>query len=208
MPGQTEFVQPIALLRAGTHEDAVAAVAHASVTAYANTIEDAAWTPWVKRRFAKTVRRARATPFAQVEHLAAAKSVVGEAQALAFLPTTYDAMDPLLSRMQVAGTELPRRGWAPAAKPHASRPLVAINEGIEMSTGKAAAQAAHGLFAWFLTLTPDGQSAWTAARSPFEVTGLPTSAFEDAAAQTRLVISDAGFTEIPSGSRTIAVLTH
>lgn len=207
MSGQTDFVQPIALLRAGTHEDAVRAVALASVTAYVQTSDDPAWHPWITRRFAKSVRRARPGPFAQVEALAAAQATVGEARALAFLPTTYDDLDPTVAKMQVAATELPRAGWAPVPAQRTSlNPLVAINEeAAVMSTGKTAAQAAHGLFGWYLRLPAADRATWVDRGQPFDVIGLKGDNFAAMAATALVTIADAGFTEIKPGTETVAV---
>lgn len=198
-------VQPIVLLRAGTHEDAVRAVALASVTAYLQTADDPAWTDWLAARFTKTVRRAKAGLFAQITPLAAAHATVGEAQALALVPVSYDEMADSVRKCQVAGTELPRLGW-PQANGHGPlHPQIAINEDLGMSTGKTAAQAAHGLFAWFLRLADADRAAWLAQGAPFGLTGLDKAAFAEHARDARVIINDAGFTEVTPGSATVIV---
>jgi len=202
MTGQTAMVQPIALLRAGCHEDAVTAAALASVRAYLNTAGDPAWAVWLDHRFAKTVRRARRGPFTAVAPMSASRVHVGDAEALGFIPCTYGDMLPALSKMQVEGTELPRTGWS---DPVGDRPLLIINEGVAMSTGKTCAQAAHGLLTWCLRQSAAVIDAWVHAGAPVDVHGYPQQRFTILASTAAVTISDAGFTEITPGTMTVAV---
>ena len=213
--GSTEFVQPVVVLRAGTHEDAVRAVALASVLAWVHTSgaggtdDDTAapgaenWRPWLSGRFAKSVRRAKAGQFAALAPTAAAIVEIGDAKAAAFTPTTYPGMDPTVAKLQVSGTDFDRDQWA--SKTEDGGPRVLVNEGLGMSTGKAAAQAAHGLFRWFLNLDPNQRTEWVAAGCPFGLDGVTRTDFEKACRNAVVVIHDAGFTEIEPGSATVAV---
>lgn len=54
----TELVQPIVLLRSGSHEDAVRCVAEASLRAYVSAPDLPEWRQWLAGSFTKTVRRA------------------------------------------------------------------------------------------------------------------------------------------------------
>ena len=212
--GATEYVQPIVVLRSGTHEDAVRAVALASVLAWVNTAmrKDsnpeampgvANWQPWLAGRFAKSVRRAKAGQFAALVPHASSVVECGDAKAAAFAPTTYPDMDPAIAKLQVSGTDFVRSQWQ-ANDGHG--PLVLVNEGLGMSTGKTAAQAAHGLFRWFLNLDSNERDNWIAGRCPFALMGVSGQAFEKGTEHAAVVIRDAGFTEIAPGSATVTVM--
>lgn len=203
--GSTRFVQPIALLRSGCHEDAVKAVALASVLAYVHTGDAPAWESWLDGRFAKSVRRAKAGQFAALTPDAASVVEVGAAKAAAFIPSTYEDLDPTLAKLQVSGTDFERSGtWE--RSPHEGGPWLLVNDGLGMTTGKAAAQAAHGLFVWFLNASADLRRWWIADGCPFAVEGVPATEFAKASQNAQVTINDAGFTEIEPGSATVIVL--
>jgi peptidyl-tRNA hydrolase len=77
-----------------------------------------------------------------------------------------------------------------------------------MSTGKAAAQAAHALFAWFLSLGLLERTAWYDAGCPFTVSFASQDVFDASAAEVpeKLRIVDAGLTEIDPNTATAYVL--
>jgi hypothetical protein len=54
----TELVQPIILLRSGSHEDAIRCVAEASLRAYVSAPDLPEWEQWLAGSFTKKVRRA------------------------------------------------------------------------------------------------------------------------------------------------------
>lgn len=202
-------VQPIVLLvdkiRPAAHRDAVAAAAVASVRAYAATEESDAWENWLYGRFTKTVRRANPTTFARLAADAPSGAVtVGHAQALAFEPVTYEQMPKSLAKLQVSGTQLPDE--EPAAWP-AGAPTVVLNADLDMSTGKASAQAAHALLSWYLELPFAEQLAWAEAGWPAGVRFTPGERFsalsEDPGAGPLIV--DAGMTEIAPDTATAFV---
>lgn len=191
-----EFVQPIVLARSGCHEDAVRCAAEASVAAFDACPDLPEWGLWLSGPFTKTVRRARPAEYEKARACGAAAEVGhGDARALGFRPVPADALPRPIGRLQVSGTELPRRGW-PNPNPDC-RLLVAVNETLTMSTGKTAAQAAHGLFAARLH----------AGRPlpPAAFIGVDRDRFDDLAARAIIVIRDAGRTEIAPHSPTIAV---
>ncbi|MET4146196.1 peptidyl-tRNA hydrolase [Arthrobacter sp. UYCo732] len=126
---------------------------------------------------------------------------------MAFRPTTYGAMSRHLAKLQVSGTDLPQRATDhPIVAPEGS-PVLMLNAGLGMSTGKQAAQAGHALFAWFLSLDTAERRAWYEAGCPFRIELVQQEAFNDYAAGVPedLLIVDAGRTEIDPGSATAFV---
>jgi peptidyl-tRNA hydrolase len=215
----SEYVQPIVILidrvEPAAEIDGIRAVAVASVTRYIEdliasasdhdaegplpAVELSAWDLWLAGPFAKSVRRADRPTFAKV--IAAFDESdytlirVGDAKAIAFRPMPNDSLPKVLSRLQVAGTQLPAGN--PSITPVNAR-LVALDAGLEMSTGKAAAQAAHALFLWFL-LDPVKH-----VQVDCDVQILPHEEFvalRDRVSPTAVIV-DAGRTEIAPNSMT------
>ncbi|KAD3514882.1 hypothetical protein GD627_11180 [Arthrobacter yangruifuii] len=202
-------VQPIVLLvdktHPAAHRDAVAAAAVASVRAYTATEDSEAWENWLYGRFTKTVRRANPTTFERLAAEAPSGPVtVGRAQALAFEPVTYEEMPKNLAKLQVSGTQLPDED--PAPRP-ADSPEIVLNADLEMSTGKASAQAAHALLSWYLQLDPAARQAWQDAGEPAGVRFTAGEQFTELAARPGAgpLIVDAGMTEIAPDTATAFV---
>lgn len=204
----SDTVQPI-LIRVdkedpAAHRDAVAAAALACVLAYARRETAEAWEEWVNGRFTKTVRRASPKAFAKLSAGAPSGTVIiGSAEAAAFDPQRYDDMPRALRSLQVSGTQLPP-GDPVRASP--GMPLIVLNQDLDMSTGKAAAQAAHALLAWYLDLAPE-QAAAFAEHPGAAVTEVPAERFRELASVSGAgpLIVDAGLTEIDPGSATAFV---
>jgi peptidyl-tRNA hydrolase len=210
---EDERVQPIVLLvdkaDPAAELDAIRAVAVASVSMYARDHDDdddddgagTAWREWLAGPFAKSVRRADRKTFERIVGEATpSESTItkfGRAEAIAFRPMIAMALPKSLSRLQVAGTQLPASATEGGAS---DGPVVYLNSELEMSTGKAAAQAAHALFQWFLN-TDSAIAAHdidcdvqliAGARFAEMLSGLAPNSF----------ITDAGRTEIEPGSVT------
>lgn len=198
-----DLVQPIAVARSGSHEDLIAAVASASLDAYLDHGDDPAWDQWLNGRFTKSVRRATASQLAAVAPLALAVVQRGDAVAYGFAPMPYSEYPGPIRKMQVQGTERPRSGnWADFGSPS-----LVLNGGLEMSTGKAAAQAAHGLWIWWLTATITERQEWEASGRPLSVCEYDSEAFRRTLQITDVVVRDAGLTEVEPGTVTVAVIS-
>ena len=212
----TELVQPIVMLRFGSHEDAVRCVAEASLRAYVSAPDLPEWEQWLAGSFTKTVRRARPAEYEKARAAGPLAEVRrGEAAALAFAPAPTDKLPRPIARLQVSGTELPRLGW-PEDEGAACRTRIALNADLGMSTGKTAAQAAHAMWAVWLQLGELDRAAWLdeglAAR--FEgvagdnlalgkVTGAVLDAFgAELGVKAYAAIHDNGRTEVDPGSLT------
>jgi peptidyl-tRNA hydrolase len=177
----------------------------ASVIAWVMTPEAPEWNSWLRGRFTKSVRRGTAGQIVAAQEFAASHVEVGDAVALGFVPASYEDMPAVISKMQVSGTEYPRseEPWIVDFE----GPSIYINSDIEMSTGKTAAQAAHGLFAWALRLSDEEREHWVAL-------GLPVTFFEVPAKEiitlaelgSAVPIVDAGFTEIDPGTMTVVAI--
>ncbi|MCC9198567.1 aminoacyl-tRNA hydrolase [Arthrobacter sp. zg-Y820] len=205
----SDTVQPIVLLvdkeDPAAHLDAVAAAAAASVSAYARRESDDAWENWVFGRFTKTVRRAGPKAFEKLAaHAPSGTVVVGQAKAVAFEPVTYEEMPKALRALQVSGTQLPDGEPAPGT---ADAPVIVLNADLEMSTGKAGAQAAHALLTWYLTLSTEERISWCDGGCRARVrpaAGADFSALAAAAGAGPLIV-DAGLTEIAPNTATAFV---
>lgn len=197
-----EFIQPIVLLvdreEPAPELDGILAVAIASVAAYRHDIDRGPdmgpWNEWLVGAFAKTVRRADRKSFSRVrDEFEGTQVSVGTAEALAFAPLRAHDMPKQLAKLQVSGTKLPAGIPSPAT---GGGPSILLNSDLGMSTGKAAAQAAHALFAWHLL-----SGGETSAATVRYVTRDEIDAAR-AAHPAAVAIEDAGRTEIAPGSLT------
>lgn len=213
----TELVQQIVLLvdrgDPAPEPEGIAAAALASVGAFAAHPAAEEWRTWSEESFAKVVRRADAGTFAKV-HAAYPDHVLatsGAGRAVAFVPMPSGQVPKKIAKLQVSGTELPRTAEARSAPRELlveSGLAIVLNDSLGMSTGKAAAQAAHALFAWVLEAAPARLEAWLRSGRPVGVRRLPVAAFRRAvdAGGAGPLIHDAGRTEIEPGSATACVV--
>nr|WP_269211978.1 peptidyl-tRNA hydrolase [Zhihengliuella flava] len=189
----------------------------------------------VRRADARTYPKILA---AFADELGGVEGECGKGRAVAFAPLPQGTAPKKLAKLQVSGTALPRtpaeraewlaaRGPGEAeleaaeAQPDAQRGdadgevpgdavVLIVNDDLGMSTGKAAAQSAHALFAWLLRAIPkdiERVDAWLAAEQPTYVRFAAADEFTRLSRQaTGPLIRDAGRTEITPGSTTAFVL--
>lgn len=178
------WVQPIIVAKTGTHEDTVWLAARASVAVYLGdpdatvlgeplTGEEKTrlayrYHQWLSGPFTKTVRRATEDKmldvaiWARLHRIPMARLADGHGcVALALPPMRYADLPRQISRLQVAGTDLPRVGSAWNAHrggvEHGQAwPPVDLYVDEQLTTGKAAAQAAHALWMWMLDVERTG----------------------------------------------------
>lgn len=204
----SQYVQTIVVAPTGDHEDVIRTVAHSSVACAAMATEEheAAWTQWLSGAFTKIVKR---TSLAKVERLAAETSgaVVRcgrEAVACALPPMLPDERPLLAVKAQVSGLQ---REHVRLATPPFSHPLsLMMNNTLGMSTGKAAAQAAHATVTAFLSegMGVDADEFMADISLEFSTPEQMDAAL--ALGVALAVIKDAGRTEIAPGSRTAVVV--
>ncbi|WIE81164.1 peptidyl-tRNA hydrolase [Curtobacterium sp. MCSS17_016] len=203
MAGTTagEHVQVIVLLVdrdfPADDRDGIAAAATASAASYRASVDDPVWDVWLGEAMAKSVRRADAKTFRKVQEQVPGSTLVmvGDAAAVAFPPMPNNALPKTLSRLQVSGTTLPRHDAAPVSA--AGTVDVLLNADLDMSTGKAAAQAAHAFLLWSASALDDVTATPRIRFVPADEVAVAATEHGDAA-----VIEDAGRTEIAPGSLT------
>ena len=197
--GFDDLVQPIVVGPAGGHFEIIEAVMRASATAYLERDDDPAWAQWLAGSFTKTVRFTNATRLgALAEGPGSTVVTVGDATAVAFAPMRPSQMPKRIARARVSGLDRPR----PDTNPPLAGYSVLVNDSLDMTTGKSAAQAAHAVMVQVLSGVWDAEAV-AAARAVPVSHGL-LDVFAHLAPED--VIHDAGWTEIPSGSTTALAL--
>lgn len=200
---RTDWVQPIVVDKAGTHEATVAVAAIASVLTYLYRDPDdaPAFDAWLAGPFTKSVRRApshRLEPLAQTH--AGALVHLGASRAVAFRPVRYTDLPRELGRLQVSGTDFPR---VPCSLDDGPRPPVHLAVDSTLTTGKAAAQAAHALFAWVLQATHEQVQGFLNAPLGLRVEFVDATELAALAEPVRNVpIRDNGYTEVAPNTLT------
>jgi|SRR3954447_6252216 peptidyl-tRNA hydrolase len=147
---------------------------------------------WESRRIRKVVRRARGVRWEALDALPGVLVDHEGAPARAFVPGPVTDVPPEISRLQVGGTDLPR-DEEPKPPPEPPYALLALNPGVTMTTGKAAAQCGH---AAHLLLRTAG--AWPGLR----VRVVEPEDWSRAVAEADAVVRDGGFTEVAPGTMT------
>ncbi|MGW0777766.1 peptidyl-tRNA hydrolase [Streptomyces sp. NPDC002835] len=160
---------------------------------------------WQDARIRKVVRRARGAEWRKAGTLPGI-TVTGtdpdaEAEVRVFPPVPLDGWPRELAKLQVSGTELddPR----PPAAPDPAHPVLWLSPTLEMSAGKAMAQAGHGAQLAWLRLSQAQREAWREAGFALSVRTADPAGWRALTASGLPVVRDAGFTEIAPGSCTV-----
>lgn len=123
------------------------------------------------------------------------------AEVRVFPPVPLDGWPKELAKLQVSGTDLDDPEPPPA--PDLTGPVLWLSPHVEMSAGKAMAQAGHGAqLAWW-ELDDAARAAWRGAGFPLAVRTASAERWEELIAAGLPVVRDAGFTEIAPGSCTV-----
>lgn len=200
----SDWVQPILVRLADSHTEAVEASAVASVLALVRDLPSIdpdgrnAWDTWLSGQFIKTVRRVKRFP----EVGAYAEHTRGGTTARAYAPVRYEHLPKSIAKAQVQGTDITPHDmpyWEGRTGQH-----LLLRESLALTTGKAAAQAAHAL----MTITVrerviEGQ--WPAREVLEAVSAAQVSddlLFSLSDMKFNASIHDAGKTEIESGTMT------
>ncbi|MEU6123183.1 aminoacyl-tRNA hydrolase [Streptomyces sp. NPDC047123] len=169
------------------------------------SVGDGAWAQamrdWQDARIRKVVRRARGAEWRRAEALPGITVTGKSAEVRVFPPVPLDGWPKDLARLQVSGTDLDDPEPPAGADP--THCVLWMNPEVDMSAGKAMAQAGHGAqLAWW-ELTDEDRAAWRDAGFPLSVRTAEASRWQDLVASGLPVVRDAGFTEIAPGSCTV-----
>ncbi|MCX5527175.1 peptidyl-tRNA hydrolase [Streptomyces bobili] len=163
---------------------------------WARTVRD-----WQDARIRKVVRRARGGEWRRAGELPGITVTGKAAEVRVFPPVPLDGWPKELAKLQVSGTELDDPQEPPAADPGV--PVLWMSPEVEMSAGKAMAQAGHGAqLAWW-ELSDADRSSWREAGFPLAVRTAGPERWRELIASGLPLVRDAGFTEIAPGSCTV-----
>jgi peptidyl-tRNA hydrolase len=192
--------------------DALETAARAVLTLLSDeraTAEDGEWAEavrnWQDARIRKVVRRARGAEWRKATELPGI-TVTGTAKEAAaevrvFPPVPLDGWPKELAKLQVSGTDLDDPEPPPA--PAAGVPVLWIRPDLDMSAGKAMAQAGHGAqLAWW-ELSDADRAAWRDAGFPLAVRTPSPERWAELTASGLPIVRDAGFTEIAPGKTVV-----
>jgi peptidyl-tRNA hydrolase len=167
------------------------------------------WAPavnaWDGQRIRKVVRRARGSAWQRALTVDGLDVTQASAELRVYPPVPIDAWPPELSRLQVGGTELDDPEPPPAPEP--GTPLIVLTPLVQMTAGKAMAQAAHATQLGWRASSVRDRARWAAAGFPLAVRQAGTAAWRTALAAGSPVVHDGGFTEVEPNTQTaLAVL--
>ncbi|MEH0426591.1 peptidyl-tRNA hydrolase [Streptomyces stelliscabiei] len=175
----------------------------------ARSLGDGEWAEamrsWQDARIRKVVRRARGAEWRRAEALPGITVAGKSAEVRVFPPVPLDGWPKDLARLQVSGTDLDDP--EPPTEPDPAAPVLWLNPGVEMSAGKAMAQAGHGAqLAWW-DLDAPARATWRDADFPLAVRTTTPVHWKTLTTSGLPLVRDAGFTEIAPGL-TLAVEGH
>lgn len=166
------------------------------------------YTLWVDSQMRKVARRARGGQWAATEALDGVEARDGDATARVFVPGPLDSVDPLIQRLQVGGTDAPAdTGDDPGEG--TSGVILLVDKELEMTAGKAAAQAGHAIMLLLAVCSRERVEAWVAEGMPIAVRGVDGEVWANAQADVAAGsagyagVRDAGYTEVAPGSLTV-----
>ncbi|WP_405528600.1 peptidyl-tRNA hydrolase [Streptomyces canus] len=156
---------------------------------------------WQDARIRKVVRRARGAEWRRAEGLPGITVTGKSAEVRVFPPVPLDGWPKDLARLQVSGTDLDDP--EPPVAADVTAPVLWLNPDLDMSAGKAMAQAGHGAqLAWW-ELSGEERAAWRDAGFPLAVRAADPARWGELTAGGLPLVRDAGFTEIAPGSCTV-----
>jgi hypothetical protein len=152
---------------------------------------------WQDARIRKVVRRARGAEWRKASELPGITVTGATAEVRVFPPVPLDGWPKELAKLQVSGTDLDDP--EPPAAPDLTAPVLWLSPQLEMSAGKAMAQAGHGAqLAWW-ELSEADRKAWREAGFPLSVRTAEPGHWRKLTVGGLPVVRDAGFTEIAPG---------
>ncbi len=157
---------------------------------------------WRTGPIRKVVRRARGAGWTRQLAVPGVLVHEGEVDVAVHVPGPVDEVHPEVARLQVGGLTLE------GTEPGGDAPVeVVLNPGVEMTTGKAAAQVGHAAQLVLEELPPERAQAWVAEGAPVVVRTAAEGEWDALVSTAPVVVADGGFTEVAPGTIT-AVATH
>ncbi|MEU4358536.1 aminoacyl-tRNA hydrolase [Streptomyces virginiae] len=157
---------------------------------------------WQDARIRKVVRRARGAEWRKAQTLPGVTVHGDAAEVRVFPPVPLDGWPKELAKLQVSGTDLDDPEPVPAAG-GPGLPVLWLNPDLDMSAGKAMAQAGHAAqLAWW-ELTRAERAAWQESGFRLAVRTAARERWAGLSGSGLPVVRDAGFTEIAPGSATV-----
>ncbi|WP_327679236.1 aminoacyl-tRNA hydrolase [Streptomyces sp. NBC_00467] len=156
---------------------------------------------WQDARIRKVVRRARGAEWRKASALPGITVTGEEAEVRVFPPVPLDGWPKELAKLQVSGTDLDDP--EPPAEPGRGEPVLWLSPELDMSAGKAMAQAGHGAqLAWW-ELSDADRKSWRDTGFRLSVRTPGRALWQELTVSGLPVVRDAGFTEIAPGSCTV-----
>jgi peptidyl-tRNA hydrolase len=159
---------------------------------------------WDADRIRKVVRRARGAEWRRAEALPGITLTQGSAQVRVYPPIQLDEWPRDLVKLQVGGTDL--ADPQPVPRPVSEVALILLNPELEMTAGKAMAQAGHAAQLGYRAGSPAQRSRWQEQGFRLAVRVAEPAQWRAALAAGVPVVQDAGFTEVAPGSCTAAAV--
>ncbi|MGW1778174.1 aminoacyl-tRNA hydrolase [Streptomyces sp. NPDC002143] len=156
---------------------------------------------WQDARIRKVVRRARGAEWRRAGELPGITVTGKSAEVRVFPPVPLDGWPKELAKLQVSGTDLDDP--EPPADVEPGTVVLWMSPEVEMSAGKAMAQAGHGAqLAWW-ELSDEERAAWRETGFPLAVRTAAPERWRELTTSGLPLVRDAGFTEIAPGSCTV-----
>jgi peptidyl-tRNA hydrolase len=189
-----------------TRTDALETAARAVL--FMLTTDEPEWTDavaeWDGYRIRKVVRRARGAEWRRAVALPGISVTQGSAEVRVYPPFGLDEWPKDLVKLQVGGTDL--EDPEPVGAPAPGLPVVLLAPALEMTAGKAMAQAGHAAQLGYRSLSHAAREAWRQREFPLAVRVATPAQWTSALNAGVPVVQDAGFTEVAPGSCTAAFL--
>lgn len=190
--------------RTAACEATAMAVVHLLATEEAASV----WKPqidrWLAGRIRKHCRRARGAKWDKIQHLPGVTVAHAGAEVRAFVPSAVDAIPPEVFKLQLTGRELDDPDGSPPTPAATPALVVSLQPDPWLPDGKAAAACGHAAQVAYMKADAPTRAAWQAAGFPVVVEQPDSRRFVEVVKTAPVVIRDAGFTVVESGTVTSA----
>ncbi|MGQ4596669.1 peptidyl-tRNA hydrolase [Nocardia sp. R6R-6] len=170
----------------------------------AGGVWEARYLAWKRSRIRKLARRARGAQWRACCGVDGVTVEIDGAQARALVPGPVGAVDPVIKRLQIGGTDLDHDDPGPPAP---ELPVLWVNAALGMTLGKAAAQVGHAGMLLAGALPVEHALRWAELGFRCAVREADARHWASLATQvadgSAVAVRDAGFTEVAPGSMTV-----